>query len=240
MRIFGKNPVIERIKARPETISKLYLQKRTDLSEVVKAAKAAGIHFESIDSKEMGAICGAVHSQGVVAEVPDFEYYPFDKLLADCVDGKTIPVLLDGVTDPQNLGSIIRTLACIGGFAIVLPEYESAEVNETVLRVASGGENYVPVSRVKKIIHAVSALKEKNVTVCGAVVDGDTDILALDLTDPVALVVGAEGKGIRPTIVAELDKKVALSMKGADLSFNVAIATAIMGYEIGKRREARP
>ena len=236
MKLYGKNPVIERIKARPETILKLYLQKRTELSEVVKAAKEAGLHFESIESKEMAALCGGVNSQGVVAEVPDFEYCPFEKVAALCVKNEIVPVLVDGVTDPQNLGSIIRSLACIGGFAVVLPEYESAEVNETVLRVASGGENHVPVSRVKKIMHAVRALKEKDVVICGAVVDGETDISALDLAVPTAVIMGAEGKGIRPTLVAELDKKVSLAMKGADLSFNVAVATAILCYEISGKR----
>ena len=235
MRLYGKNPVIERIKAAPETIKGLYLQKKTDLSDIVKEAKKAGIKFESVDRKWMTDECGDVHTQGVMAEVSEYEYFPFQKLIKECKNGETVPVLLDGVTDPQNLGAVIRNLACLGGFAIVIPEYESAEVNETVLRVANGGENYIQVSKVKKLTHAVKELKEKEIQLIGAVAEGGESLTNSKLSSPIAVLMGSEGKGIRPSLEKELDKKLTLPMEGAQLSYNVAVATVLFCYEVKRK-----
>lgn len=228
--------MIERIKADPKSIRKLYLQKRTDLSEVVKEAKKAGLAFESVDKTWFNRKCGEVHAQGVMAEVTEFEYTLFSILLTECLDSITIPVFVDGVTDPQNLGSIIRNLACLGGFSLVLPEHGSAHVNETVLRVASGGENYIKIARVTNASSAVKKAKEKGIWIVGAVTGGDADISEAPLTFPLAVVIGSEGKGVRPGLQKHLDAGLALSMRGAKLSYNVSVAASIFCYEINRRR----
>jgi 23S rRNA (guanosine2251-2'-O)-methyltransferase len=233
--------VIERIKADPRSIRKLYLQKRTDLSGVVKEAKKAGLAFESVDKAWFKRKCGEVHTQGVMAEVPEFEYALFPLLLTECLDNSTIPVFVDGVTDPQNLGSIIRNLACLGGFSLVLPEHGSAHVNETVLRVASGGENYIKIARVTNTSSAIKKAKEKGIWIAGAVIGGGGDISEADLTFPLAVVIGSEGKGVRPGLQKHLDAGLSLSMRGAQLSYNVSVAASIFCYEITRRRmEKRP
>jgi len=236
MRLFGKNPVIERIRVDPGSIRKLYLQKRTDLSAVVKAAKKAGLEFESVDKAWFERKCGEVHAQGVVAEVPEFEYVSFSMILDECCGKRMTPVFVDGVTDPQNLGAIIRNLACIGGFSLVLPEHGSVGVNETVLRVASGGENYLKVALVTNTSGAVRKAQDAGVWVVGAEAEGDSEVSEADLTFPLAVVIGSEGKGIRPGLQKQLDAKLSLSMQGAQLSFNVAVATSIFCYEINRRR----
>jgi len=233
MKLYGKNPILERIKANPGSIHGLYLQKRTELSSIVKAAKSAGLNFESVEKEWMTKNYGSVHTQGVVAEVDDFTYYEFSFLADECEKSVSIPVFVDGVTDPQNLGGIIRTLACLGGFSVVIPEYESAEVNETVLRVANGGENYVKVARVTNLSPAIKKLKDKGMQIAGAVIDEkSTDIKEAKLELPLCLVVGSEGKGIRPGLIKHLDITLALPMEGAALSYNVNVATAILCYEV--------
>jgi len=236
MKLYGKNPVLERIKASPKTIRKLYLQKRTDLSDIVKEAKKIGLKFESVDKDWFKRECGNIHTQGVLAEISEFQYSPFSEILAQCLDNTFVPVFLDGVTDPQNLGSIIRNLACMGGFSLVLPEHQSAEVNETVLRVANGGENYVAISKVVNIASTIKKIKEKGVWIAGAVIENSNDIMDATIAFPLAIVVGAEGTGIRQGVQKCLDVRLALPMHGAALSYNVAVASALFCYEINRRR----
>lgn len=237
MKLYGKNPVLERIKVSPGSIKKLYLRKRTELSEIVKEAKNAGLRFESVEEVEFSKICSGTNTQGVVAEVDDFNYAPFSDVLSECLDGSKVIVFADEITDPQNLGGIIRNLACLGGFSLVIPEHNSAEVNETVLKVANGGENYLSIARVTNVASSVRMIKEKGIWVVGADVDADKDIREVEWQYPLGVVIGSEGRGIRPGILKELDERVSLPMEGARLSYNAAAATAIFCYEIkrGKR-----
>ena len=236
MRLYGKNPVLERIKADPRSIKKLYLQKRTDLSEIVRQSKKEGLSFESVDKTWFERSCGGVHTQGVMAEVKEFKYTPFTEILDECQKGVSIPVLLDGVTDPRNLGAVIRNLACLGGFSLVLSEHRSANINETVLRVASGGENYVKIAVVPNIATAAEKIRKKKIWVVGALCGDSESILEADLVFPMAVVIGSEGKGIRPGVRKHLDAGLSLPMRGAALSFNAAVAAALFCYEINRRR----
>jgi len=234
MRLYGKNPVVERIRSSPSSIKKLYLRKRTELSAVVKEAKKAGLCFESVEEGELLRLCPGANTQGVVADVRDFEYTPFSKVLSDCLDKLIVIVFADEITDPQNLGGIIRNLACLGGFSLVIPEYNSAEVNETVLKVANGGENYIDIARVTNIAAMIRKIRDKSVWAVGADVDGAKDIRDVKWQYPLAVVIGSEGKGIRPGILKELDERVALPMDGARLSYNAAAASALFCYEINR------
>ncbi|MDP8300003.1 MAG: 23S rRNA (guanosine(2251)-2'-O)-methyltransferase RlmB [Candidatus Tantalella remota] len=236
MRLYGKKPVLERIKSDPGSIRKLYLQKKTDMSEIVKASKEAGITFDSVEKEVLVSMSDNANTQGVMAEVDEFEYASFDEVLSECLDSKTVPVFLDGVTDPQNLGSVIRNLACMGGFSVILSEHRSVQVTETVLRVACGGENYVKIAKVMNQTTTISAIKEKGIFVAGAVVEDSEDIAKTEFKYPLAVVIGSEGKGIRPGIQKHLDIKVSLPMAGAALSYNAAVATALLCYEISRRR----
>ncbi len=237
MRLYGKNPVIERMRVRPDSVKKLYLRKRTELSSVVKEAKRAGIKFESVEDPFLRSICPGGNTQGVVAEVSDFEYSSFSDELCRCVDdNSTVLVFADGITDPQNLGGIVRNLACLGGFSLIIPKHDSVEINETVLRVASGGENYLPVSRVSNTVSALRKAKGRGVWVAGADITGRVDIRAARWKYPLAVVIGAEGRGIRPGVLKELDETICLPMAGAQLSYNVSVAAALFCYEINRSK----
>ncbi len=235
MKLYGKNPVVERIKAKPQSIKKLYLQKKTDLSLLVKEAKKAHLTFESVDRTWFKDRCGDLHTQGVMAEVDEFEYAPFPDILEVCFKGDSTLIFLDGVEDPQNLGSIIRNLACLGSFSLVLSQHGAVHVTETVLRVANGGENYVKVAKVASTSNAVRKAKEKGFTVLGASVCGE-DITQADFTPPVCIIIGSEGKGIRPALKKLIDAELTLPMKGAALSYNVASAALLFCYELERRK----
>ncbi len=235
MRLYGKRPVLERLKTAPKTIRALILQQDTDAAELVKAAQSAGITFFSKNRHEFSRLAPELHTQGVLAEVEDFRYAEIEDLLRQAEPRPTL-ILLDRVTDPQNFGAILRTLACLGGFAVVLPRHESVEVNETVLRIACGGENHVPVARVTNLVQACQAAKETGYWIAGAVPAEGAPLHTADWPTPLALVLGSEGTGIRPGLEKQLDLKLSLPMPGAPLSFNVATAAALIGYEVTRRR----
>ena len=235
MRLYGKNPVLERIRRAPETIKKLYLQQRTDLSRIVRAAKDVGLDFESVTRERLEIESKGAHAQGVVAVIDKYHYVSFPQMLNDAEKNKCIPVFLDGITDPQNLGSIIRTFACLGGFSIVLSEHGAVNVNETVLRVASGGENSVNVSRVANIATAIKKAKMKGFRIIGADAEAKCLVSDVKLRLPTAIVIGAEGKGMRPGVKKCLDEALKLPMDGADLSYNASVAAALFCYVVKKR-----
>ncbi|MBF0215701.1 MAG: RNA methyltransferase [Candidatus Omnitrophica bacterium] len=235
MILYGKNPVLERIKSRPGTIKKLILKQKTDLSEIVRAAKEKKVGFISMPEDEFMDMANNVNAQGVIAEVDEFSYLPFAQALQIAIKDGIIPVFLDGITDPQNLGSTIRNLACLGRFIIVIPEHNSVEVNETVLRVASGGENYLYVSKIINTVKGIEDAKKMGFTVAGAVPFAKTSVMEAKLDLPLAVVLGSEGKGIRPGILKVIDVEMSIPMWGAQLSYNAAVAAVLVLYEIMRR-----
>ncbi|MBU0571369.1 MAG: RNA methyltransferase [Candidatus Omnitrophica bacterium] len=235
MRLFGKKPVLERIKTDPGSITALYLRQKVQLALVVNEAKRAGLTFESVPSNEFSRLCGDVNAQGVMAEVKEYSYTPLPVMLKDALKEKKVLVFVDGVTDPQNFGSMIRNLACLGGFSLIIPEHESVCVNETVLRVACGGENYITIAKVVNSVRGILAAKEKGFYCAGAVCDDGDELIACDLKFPLAVVIGSEGKGIRPGILKHLDARLSLPMPGAKLSYNAGSAAALFCYEIKRK-----
>ena len=235
MTLFGKRPVIERLKSAPQTIRALYLEQGVNASEVVRAIQEAQQTFRSIPKAQFIKMSKGFHAQGILAEVDDFRYAPLAGLL-QAPEPRPILFLLDRLTDPQNLGNILRTAACLGGMALVLPRHESVEVNETVLRVACGAENYAPVAQVTNLVGACQLAKKAGYWIAGAQVSNGQPLPSLDYATPLAVVLGSEGSGIRPGLAQHLDLQFTLPMPGAALSFNVATAAALIAYEITRRR----
>jgi len=240
MKLFGKNPVIERIKSNPKSIRKICVQEGcSDASYIRKKAKKWSIPVYQVPRSKMLKIARSQNTQGVLAEIDDFSYTPFEDLVDIGLKKNVSLVFLDELNDPQNLGSIIRSLACLGGFAVVLPKHHSVEVTEAVLRVASGGDNYVMVSKVPNLASAIKKAKESGYWIAGTVVDGGEDLMESSLPFPLSLVIGSEHKGIRDVILKNIDIKLTLPMKQARLSFNAAQATTIFCYEIKKQKNKK-
>lgn len=237
MLLYGKNSVLERLKRNPASIGKISLQDNFALSSIEELIKANNIPVERLPSRELARIKPAKDLQGIVARVDRFEYTAFDDLLSRPQDRRLTLIFLDRINDPHNLGVIIRTVACFGETALVVPKFKACEVNETVLHVASGGENYVPVALVSNLSNAIIKAKGRGYWIMGAVLESEAeDINKISLPSPLALVLGSEGEGIRYGIQKHLDIKARIPMKGAKLSFNVNMACAIFCHEISKQK----
>jgi len=236
MYLYGKNSVLERLKGNPESIRQIFIQDNFKSPEIIGLIKSMKTPFKTVSEKELLRIKRADRLQGVVAEIDNYVYTPFDDFLHGDTKNALSLIFLDGLNDPHNLGSIIRISACFSGFAIIIPEHASCEVNDTVMHVASGGENFVPVSKVTNLSSALIKAKKAGYWTAGTIVEGGQDINKTSLPFPLCLVLGAEGKGIRYGIQKHLDLKVTLPMKGAQLSLNVAMAYAVFAHEIAKQK----
>ena len=157
-------------------------------------------------------------------------------MISEGKNSTTSIIFLDDINDPHNLGSLLRITACFGDFALVIPRHSSCEVTDSVMHVASGGENYTPIAQVSNTVNAIIKAKDAGFWIAGTVVEGGENINTKSLLFPIGLVLGSEGRGIKPAIIKHLDMKITLPMKGAQLSFNVAMAGAVFCHEIDRQR----
>ncbi|MCK5579785.1 MAG: 23S rRNA (guanosine(2251)-2'-O)-methyltransferase RlmB [Candidatus Omnitrophica bacterium] len=240
MRLYGKNPVFERLKSNPRGIKKIYIQQgHEDAGYVYKKAKKWGIPVYSVPKTKIQKIARNVNTQGIVLDVDSFEYLPYGELLEIAQNKKMSLLFLDGLNDPQNLGGIIRSVACLGHFVIILPTHKSVAVTETVLRVACGGDNYVKVAQVTNLSQAIKKAKEEGFWVVGSVVKGGQELTEVKMPHPLALVIGSEQKGVREVIQKQLDVAVTIPMAQPRMSLNVAHATTVFCYEAVRQQKAR-
>ncbi len=234
--LYGKNAVVERLKANMRGVRKVIISEEFEDTAALELIKARRIPVQKVSAKEMAKMKRTERAQGIIAEVDPFRYSSFEELILAPKEEKLSFIFLDEVTDPQNLGAIIRIAACFGGFGIVIPERGACEVNETVLNIASGGDNYVPVCRMNNLTNALIHAKKAGYWAAGAVVEGGEDLTKASFPFPLCIVMGSEGKGIHYGVEKHLEMKVTLPMKGAALSFNVAMASAIFCYEISRQK----
>ncbi len=238
MLLYGKKSINERLKVNPESIRKIFLSDDFNNPHILTLIKSIGITVERLAPERIENMKRAKNVQGIIARVDKFSYSSFEDLLGG--KNKLTPVFLDRINDPQNLGVIIRTLACFGKFCVILPEKEACHITEAVMHVASGGENYVHVARVPDMAKALSSAKKHGFYIMGAVIDeGAKDINSLKLKFPLALVLGAEATGISSKIQRMLDLKAYIPMKGAKLSLNVNTACTIFCHEITRQRKLK-
>ena len=240
MRLFGKNPIFERLRSQPSTIRRIYLQEGfAEASYVHQKAKKWGIPILAVPKTKLIKMARNHNIQGIVAETDEFIYQPFDELLEKALEKQKCLLFLDNITDPQNLGAILRTMACLGGFSVILPTHDSVEVTESVLRVACGGENYVPISKVSNLNNAIKTAKDNGFSIAGTFAKEGESLINVKFTFPLGLVLGSEEKGVRDIIRKQLDFALTIPMANQSLSLNVAHAAAILGYEILRQRQHR-
>ena len=233
----GRNPIREALRAgRP--MEKL-LVADGDLSgagrEIVKLAKAQNVVVQVVDRSRLDQIYPA--HQGMLAYVAAVPYTPLEDILAAARDKGEDPfvVVLDGITDPHNLGAIIRSAECAGAHGVVIPERRAAGLSPAAAKAAAGALNHMPVARVKNLNRALEELKAAGLWVTGAAMDG-ADAYATDLTGPVALVIGSEGDGISRLTLEKCDRVVSLPVRGHIDSLNASVAAGILMYEIVRQR----
>jgi 23S rRNA (guanosine2251-2'-O)-methyltransferase len=240
MRLFGKNPVFERLRIQPQTIRKIYMQENFDeASYIYSKAKKWGIGVHVVPRSKMLKLAQDVNAQGIMGDVDDYKYSNYTDLLEESIEKHITLAFIDNITDPQNLGGIIRSLACLGGFGIVLPTHDSVSVNETVLRVASGGENHLKIAHIGNINNAIRQAKGEDFTIAGSVVSGGQSIYEVEFPRRLGIVIGSEQKGIREIIKKHLDLMVTVPMSIHTMSMNVSAAATVFAYEIKKQKEKR-
>lgn len=237
MYLYGRNSTYERIMSRPGSVRTVYLREGLSLPSLERLIAHKKIPCERISASSLDRMRPQKDLQGVVAKVDLYEYTPSEKLISDALESGGTLIFLDRVNDPHNLGVIIRLSACFGGFSLIIPSREACQVNETVLHVASGGENYVPIASVNNLAPVIDEAKELGFWIAGAMVDeAAEDITRASLPFPLGLVLGSEGGGIRKGLQKRLDIRAFIPMRGAPLSFNVSMACGIFCHEITKRK----
>ena len=190
------------------------------------------------DKKDMEKIANNKNYQGVIAFVPPFSYCEIEDIL-EYAKGKNeepFVLILDGIEDPHNLGAIIRTAETAGMHGIIIPKRRSASVNSTVSKVSSGAVEYMKIARVTNITDAIDKLKKEGLWICGTDINTDKYYYNQDLTGPIGIVIGNEGKGISDKVKKNGDFLVKIPMMGRVTSLNASVSTGIIIYEALKQR----
>ncbi len=241
--IFGFHAVGVRIKTAPKSVFEVFFDvSRRDarMRQFTDRAREAGIKLVESDGLRLAKICGSHGHQGVVARVNAVaQVTSLDELLEQLEDSKQAPPLLlvlDGVTDPHNLGACLRVADGAGAHAVIAPKDHAAGINATVAKVASGAAETMPYFMVTNLARTLGELKERNIWCIGTSEDAEKTIYDLDLTGPVALVLGAEGEGMRQLTRKTCDQLVRIPMHGAVESLNVSVASGVCLYEALRQR----
>jgi 23S rRNA (guanosine2251-2'-O)-methyltransferase len=227
--------LLEVLKASAGRVGKIYIQKDGGprrLREVVRLARAAGVPFVFVPKERLDQL--ASHHQGLVADVSAKTFTVIGDILAGA--GPLFLVLLDEVEDPQNLGAVVRSAAAAGADGLVLPERRSAGLTEAVATVAAGALEHLKIARVTNLARTISLLKERGLWIVGAAASAPEPWHAFDYTQPVAIVLGSEGRGLRPVVRTACDKLLSIPLRPAVESLNVAAAGAVFFFEVVRQR----
>lgn len=230
--LFGFHAVTVRLKTAPESIVEIHVDStRRDarMRQFVDRARDAGARIVDSDDERLARLAGTARHQGVVARVtPLAPRHSLDEVL-DEAQGPALVLVLDGVTDPHNLGACLRNADAFGAQAVIVPKDRSVGVNATVAKAASGAADTVPVVTVTNLARAIATMKAKGVWVLGADTGGE-NIVDADLSGPVAWVLGAEGQGLRRLTRESCDRIVGIPLTGSVESLNVSVAAGICLY----------
>lgn len=251
--LFGFHAVGVRLKTAPQTIAEIHIDPtRRDqrMRQFVARVQEAGVRLIESDGLRLARLAGQHGHQGVVARVTAHQAVKsLDDLLQDFEDRQAdlaenqrdtlLLLVLDGVTDPHNLGACLRVADGAGVHAVIAPKDHAAGINAVVAKVASGAAETIPYFMVTNLARTLQELKERNVWVIGTSDDAPKSVYQVDLTGPVALVLGAEGQGMRQLTRKTCDELASIPMRGAVESLNVSVASGICLYEARRQRESR-
>ena len=242
-KIEGRNAVIELLKS-DRTINKVLMlkgERQGSINEIVKLAKNRNIIISEVDRNKLDSISETKHHQGVIAFVSPVEYKDVDYILDVAKKKNEDPciIIADEIEDPHNLGSLIRTAEIAGCHGIIIPKRRAVAVTEIVSKVAVGATEYLPVARVNNINETIRELKDKGVWVVGT--DGAADKLYYeqDLTGPIAIVIGSEGRGMNKLTMKSCDFLVKIPMFGHITSLNASVSGGIVIFEAVRQRMIR-
>nr|WP_269327871.1 23S rRNA (guanosine(2251)-2'-O)-methyltransferase RlmB [Kineosporia mesophila] len=240
--VAGRNPVVEALRAGvPAKV--LYVAARIDsddrVREAIKTAADAGLPLMEASRTDLDRLTGGAVHQGLALQVPAYDYsHPDDLLEAAARSGRPpLLVVLDGVTDPRNLGAVVRSVAAFGGHGVIVPERRSAGMTATAWKTSAGAAARTPVARTSNVNRAIESLKAAGCFVVGLDAGGDVSLPGLDLaTGPLVLVAGAEGKGLSRLVRENCDAIASIPMIGGTESLNASVAMGVALYEVSRLR----
>ena len=238
--IFGRNPVIEALRSDSE-INKIYLAKgelQGSAKEIVTLAKEKGVQIQTVERAKLDQMFPKENHQGVAASIAEANYVDWQDMLESARKKGEDPLLiiLDELEDPHNLGAILRSADAVGAHGVIIPKRRAVALTAGVAKAAAGAVAYVPVARVSNLAQTIEALKKEGVWVAGAAMGG-TEVYKQNLTGPLAIVIGSEGKGLGRLVAEKCDFLISLPMQGKINSLNASVATGVILYEVLRQRK---
>ncbi len=231
MIVYGANPVLEAIRADPRRVRYVAVARENSArhQRIVAEAREADVNVRIVPSSQIDKLAGRVVHNGVVAEISEVAYADFDEVVAE--DATAFVLILDGITDPQNFGAILRVADGFGVELIVTPLHESVGLTPAAVKASAGASQWVRVAQVTNLARAIETLKKREFWVYAAAAGGDRAD-QIDFRGKVALVMGNEEKGVRRNVLEHCDRVISIPMFGHVDSFNVASAAAVLCYEV--------
>lgn len=236
----GRNAVLELLESGRD-INKILVangEKHGSIHKILAIAKERKIIVTEMERNKLNQIAQTPNNQGVIAIVPPYDYCEVEEILEEANRKNEMPfiLILDGIEDPHNLGSIIRTAETAGVHGIIIPKRRAASVNSTVSKVSAGAVEYMKIARVNNINETIRYLKEQDVWICGTDMDTNTIYTKQDYKMPIAIVIGSEGFGMSRLVKENCDFLVKIPMKGKITSLNASVSAGIIMYEVVKNR----
>lgn len=237
--VFGRHAVVEALQT-PDRVNRVFIQEGTsgrDAAKVIELAREKGIQVQTVPKTKIEDLVGNAVHQGLVASIAAYEYADLEDVFKKAEEKGEDPfiVILDGVEDPHNLGSILRTADATGVHGIIIPKRRSASLTATVAKASTGAIEHVPVVRMTNLTQTIEQLKARGVWVFGTDMNG-TDYRKWNTKGPLAIVMGNEGKGVSRIVKESVDEMVTIPMVGHVQSLNASVASALMMYEVFRNR----
>jgi len=239
--LYGLAPVLEALRARRRSLQKILIAAGAHparLAELTEAARRAGVAIERRERRALDDLTHQANHQGVVALVAPAAgtHYTEAEVILNTLGAPPFVVLLDNIEDPHNLGAILRTCEGAGVDGIFIPEHRAAGLSETVAKTSAGAVEYVRVARLTNLVPLIAQLKERGLWVVGVEGGAETSYLDFDLSVPLALVFGSEGRGLRRLIREKCDSLISIPMRGRLNSLNVSVAAGVVLFEVLRQR----
>ena len=238
--VFGRNSVIELLNSE-RTINKLFVQKGEThgaLKKIIDLAQEKHLIISQVHKAKLDEMTNYQNHQGVVAETTSYKYAEIDDILERAKDKNenAFVLIADGIEDPHNLGAMIRTAECMGVHGIIIPKRRAVSVNQTVAKVAAGALEHMLIARVNNINEAIRQLQDNGLWIVGTDASGRDDIDKVDMTCPIAVVIGSEGYGMAELTKKNCDFLAKIPMKGKITSLNASVSCGMLLYEVSRQR----
>ena len=239
--IYGTRAVMEAVRSGKE-FERLFIQKNIDNelnSELIELLRKSGIQYSKVPIEKLNGITRKNH-QGIIGYVSPIIYASLDNIISTAYAAGELPLvlILDRITDVRNFGAICRSAECAGVHAIVVPYRGGAQINSDAMKTSAGALNYIPVCREQNLENTLKFLQENGLSIVACTEKTETSVYELDLTGPMAIVLGSEENGIMPQLIKKADTLGRIPMKGNISSLNVSVAAGVLIYEVIRQRNS--